>query len=190
MLQIDRLKNILLTPKTEWPAIAGETATVQSLYVGYIMLLAAIGPVAMALRFGFLGVGITFAIVNYVLSLAVVYVLALVIDAIAPSFGGEKSFIQSLKLVAYSFTAAWLAGVFHLLGGIGGLLALVASIYSIYTLYLGAPVMKKCSQDKAVVFTIVVVVLAILISGVLSWLLYSIMGGGSMYPMGMDLMQR
>ena len=176
MLQIDRLKNILLTPKTEWPVIAGETATVQSLYVGYIMILAAIGPVALALRFGIVGAGITFAIANYVVSLAVVYLLALLVDALAPSFGGEKNFIRSLQLVAYSLTVSWLAGIFHLLGVIGGLVNLVATIYAIYTLYLGAPVMKKCSQDKAVAFTVVVVLLAIVIGGLLSWILYTILG--------------
>ena len=176
MLQIDRLKNILLSPKTEWPVIAGETATVQSLYVGYIMILAAIGPIALALRFGIAGAGITFAIANYVVSLAVVYLLALLVDALAPSFGGEKNFIRSLQLVAYSLTVSWLAGVFHLLGVIGGLVNLVATIYSIYTLYLGAPVMKRCSQDKAVAFTVVVVLLAIVIGGLLSWILYTILG--------------
>jgi hypothetical protein len=176
MLQIDRLKNILLTPKTEWPVIAGETATVQSLYVGYIMILAAIGPIALALRFGIAGAGITFAIANYLVSLAVVYLLALLVDALAPSFGGEKNFIRSLQLVAYSLTVSWLAGVFHLLGVIGGLVNLVATIYSIYTLYLGAPVMKRCSQDKAVAFTVVVVLLAIVIGGLLSWILYTILG--------------
>ena len=46
MALVDRVKNILLTPRTEWSAIAGETATVQGLYTGYIMILAAIGPVA------------------------------------------------------------------------------------------------------------------------------------------------
>jgi len=176
MLQIDRLKNILLSPKTEWPVIAGETATVQSLYVGYIMILAAIGPIALALRFGIAGAGITFAIANYLVSLAVVYLLALLVDALAPSFGGEKNFIRSLQLVAYSLTVSWLAGVFHLLGVIGGLVNLVATIYSIYTLYLGAPVMKRCSQDKAVAFTVVVVLLAIVIGGLLSWILYTILG--------------
>ena len=176
MLQIDRLKNILLTPKTEWPVIAGETATVQSLYVGYIMILAAIGPIALALRFGIAGAGITFAIANYLVSLAMVYLLALLVDALAPSFGGEKNFIRSLQLVAYSLTVSWLAGVFHLLGVIGGLVNLVATIYSIYTLYLGAPVMKRCSQDKAVAFTVVVVLLAIVIGGLLSWILYTILG--------------
>jgi len=176
MLQIDRLKNILLTPKTEWPVIAGETATVQSLYVGYIMILAAIGPIALALRFGIAGAGITFAIANYLVSLAMVYLLALLVDALAPSFGGEKNFIRSLQLVAYSLTVSWLAGIFHLLGVIGGLVNLVATIYSIYTLYLGAPVMKRCSQDKAVAFTVVVVLLAIVIGGLLSWILYTILG--------------
>jgi len=140
------------------------------------MILAAIGPIALALRFGIAGAGITFAIANYLVSLAVVYLLALLVDALAPSFGGEKNFIRSLQLVAYSLTVSWLAGVFHLLGVIGGLVNLVATIYSIYTLYLGAPVMKRCSQDKAVAFTVVVVLLAIVIGGLLSWILYTILG--------------
>ena len=46
---IARVKNILLTPKTEWPVIAGETESVQSLYLNYILVLAAIPAV-----FGFI----------------------------------------------------------------------------------------------------------------------------------------
>ena len=41
---IARVKGILLTPKTEWPLIAGEPATVGDLYKGYIVWLAAIPP--------------------------------------------------------------------------------------------------------------------------------------------------
>ncbi len=36
MALVDRVKNILLTPKTEWPKIAAETATTQSIFVGYV----------------------------------------------------------------------------------------------------------------------------------------------------------
>lgn len=188
MTLIDRVKNILLTPGSEWSVIIGETPTVQSLYAGYIIILAAIGPVAMALRFGFYGFGVGFAVVSYATALVMAYVLAWVIDALAPSFGGEKNFIRALQLVAFSFTAAWLGGIFHLLGNLGSLLSLVASIYSIYTFYLGAPVLRKCSADKAVAFTIVVVITAIVLGAVLSWALFSAVGGG-MNPTGMHLMR-
>ena len=57
----------------------------------------------------------TVAILGYAITLAVTFVLALIVDALAPTFGGEKNFIQSLKLVAYSYTAAWVAGIFQLL---------------------------------------------------------------------------
>ena len=173
---IDRAKNILLTPKTEWPAIAAETATVQSIYVGYVLILAAIGPVALMLRGGMIGA--TVAVLSYVVSLAVIYMVALIVDALAPSFGGEKNFIQSLKLVAYSCTAAWIAGIFNLLPFVGGFLGLLAALYTIYTFYLGAPVLKKCAEDKAVVFTIVLVVCGIILAMVIVGLLASAIPGG------------
>ena len=46
---IDRVKAILLTPTTEWPVIAAEPETTSGLYTKYIMILAAIGPIAMFL---------------------------------------------------------------------------------------------------------------------------------------------
>ena len=185
---IDRIKNILLTPKTEWPKIAGETATVQSLYVGYILILAAIGPVAMLLRASVFG--IAFALMSYVIGLAVTYLLALIVDALATTFGGEKNFIQSLKLTAYSYTAAWVAGIFHLVPGIGGIIGLLAMIYSFYTFYLGVTVMKKCAQEKAVAYTIVVVLCGIVLGAVLGGVLMSAVVGGSMMgTMGTGMMQ-
>src|SRR5262245_3663874 len=104
---VDRVKNILMSPKTEWPAIAAETATTQSIYTGYVMLLAAIGPLAMAIVGGGLG-GVAGAVIAYVIGLVVVLVVAWIADALAPSFGGEKNFVQALKLVAYSYTAVWI----------------------------------------------------------------------------------
>ena len=55
---IARVKNILLTPKTEWPVIAAEPDTVQGLYKNYIMILAAIPAVIAFLRYSVFGVGI------------------------------------------------------------------------------------------------------------------------------------
>ncbi len=105
---VDRIKNILLSPRTEWPKIAGEAATVQSLYVGYILVLAAIAPLALLIRSG--GVAIAAAIAQYVIALVITYLMALIVDTLAPTFNGTKDFTQSLKLVAYSYTAPWVAG--------------------------------------------------------------------------------
>ncbi len=101
--------------------------------------------------------------------------MALIVDALAPTFGGEKNFMQSLKLAAYSYTAVWLAGILSLLGTLGGLLGLLAAIYSLYTFYLGVPVMKKCPQEKAVAYTLVVVAIVVVCSFVIAALLGSLL---------------
>ncbi len=169
-----RVKAILVTPRTEWPVIDGESATTGSLYAGYIIPLAAIPAIAAFIGnslFGVrvlgvsvrvpIGAGLRGAVVSYVLSLLAVWVLAFVIDALAPTFGGTKSPIQALKVAAYSCTAAWLAGIFALVPALAilGLLGL----YSLYLLYLGLPVLMKAPQDKAVGYTVVVIVCAVVL---------------------------
>ena len=185
---VDRIKNILLSPRTEWPTIAGETATVQSLYVGYILVLAAIAPLALLIRTG--GVAIAAAIAHYAIALVITYLMALIVDTLAPTFNGTKDFTQSLKLVAYSYTAPWVAGIFLLLGGtIGGLIGLLAAIYAWYTFYLGVPVLKKCPPEKAVAYTIVVVLCGIVLAIVLGGVLMSAMFGGAMAGAGFGMMR-
>ena len=185
MALVDRVKNILLAPIDEWPVIAGEAPTVQSLYTGYILILAAIGPIAMALRGGIFGMGLGVAIIAYVVGVGMTYLVAWVVDALATTFGGEKNFVKSLQLVAYSYTAAWIAGILHLLPFIGALLALAAAIYSFYTFYLGVAVMKKCPHDKAAGYTIVVVLCGIVMGVLLFNVLVSVViGGGSLGMMG------
>ena len=183
---IARAKAILLTPKTEWPVIAGEPATVSDLYKNYIMIVAAIPAV-----FGFIkgtligygafgihvrtpfGSGLAAAIVGYALSLALVYVMALIIDALAPSFGGQKNPLQALKVTAYAYTASWVAGIGQIIPGLGWLIAIAGAVYGIYLFYLGLPVLMKAPQDKAAGYTAVSIIIAI----VLGWILALIVGG-------------
>ena len=173
---VERVKNILLMPAKEWEVIDTESTTVAGLYTGYIMPLAAIGPIAQVIGysvFGFrmpfggsvyrvpIGSAITGAVVSYVLALVGVYLLALIIDALAPTFGGSRSPIQALKVAAYSSTAAWVAGIFVLVPGLRMLGIL--GLYSIYLLYLGLPVLMKAPKDKAVGYTVVVIIAAIVL---------------------------
>jgi hypothetical protein len=157
---VDRVKGILVSPKTEWPKIAAEPMTAQQIYTGYVMILGAIGPLAMIIGWSNLGLGssVRFALAHYVILLVVTAILAFIIDAVAPKFGGTKDFVESLKLASFSYTAAYVAGILHLLGHFGGPLVLIAMVYAWYTFYLGAPVLRKCSPDKAVAFTAVIVI--------------------------------
>lgn len=170
---VQRVQDILLKPKPTWDVIDGEAATVQGLFTGYICILAAIPAVAtflVSLLFGggFAIFGLVGAAVSYGLTLVSCYVLALIIDALAPSFDGTKSQIQALKSVAYAQTAAWVGGIFNLIPVIGWLPAIAAGLYSLYLLYLGMPKLMKVPQEKAIGFTIVVIVVAIVVSFVIT----------------------
>jgi len=174
MKLLDRVKSILLTPREEWPVIEAEPATPAELYKEYIIPLAAIGPVAMAigaLVFGYHAFGMSYrppvgtllssAIVTFLLTLGGVYVLALIIDALAPHFGGTSNQIQALKVAAYASTASWVAGIFGLIPALSWLGIL--GLYSLYLLYLGLPVLMKAPEDKAAGYTGVVVIAAIVL---------------------------
>jgi uncharacterized membrane protein len=175
MTLVDRVKRILLQPKQEWEVISGETATTADLYKNYVIPLAAIGPVASIIGMSIFGIGMPFgpafrvpmitavfsAVVHYVLALVGVYVLALIVDFLAPTFTGEKNFGQSLKLAVYSSTAAWIAGVFVIIPALGFLGIL--GLYSLYLLYEGIPALMKAPREKALLYTVAAAVAAIVI---------------------------
>jgi hypothetical protein len=183
---VQRAKNILLNPKGTWPVIEAEPATVQSVYVPYVLVLAAIPAIAAFIGFSLIGIGglgmsvrvpvgagITGMIVSYVLSLAMVYVLALIVNALAPTFGGQKNLVNALKVVAYGATASMLGGIFNLVPSLS-ILGLLAALYSVYLIYTGLPVLMKSPPDKAVVYTAVVIVCGIvagIVVGMISTLL-------------------
>ena len=182
---VERAKNLILTPAAEWDKISAETHTVQDLYTGWIMILAAIPALATFVGFSLVGVGafglsyrvpvmsgIAHAIASYLLALGSVYVFALVIDALSPTFGGEKNFLQAFKVAAFAPVASWLAGVFHLLPALS--ILAILGLYSVYLLYVGLPRRMKTPAEKAMPYTAVVIVVGIVISilvGVVSALL-------------------
>ena len=177
MAMVDRIKNILLTPKAEWTVIAGETAPNGDILKSYVLPLAAIPAIA-----GFIGgslighsmpfiggtyrvpivAGVGLAIFGFVMAIVGVYILSFIVNALASTFAAEKSDTQAFKLVVYSSTAGWLGGVFHLIPGLG-ILAVLASLYGIFLLYLGLPRLMKCPEDKAIGYTAVIVVVAIVV---------------------------
>jgi hypothetical protein len=176
MNTIERIKNILLTPKTEWAVIAAEGSTTAELMKHYVAPLAGVAAVC-----GFIGTsivgfsipvlgtmrtpimeGIGITLLSFLLAFVGVYILSLVINGLAPTFGGEKNHAQALKVAVYSYTPAWIAGVLQIFPGLTILGALV-SFYGLYLLYLGLPRLMNNPPEKSVGYTAVVVICAILI---------------------------
>jgi hypothetical protein len=184
---VTRAKNILLAPKTEWPVIADEPATVGDTYKNYVVFLAAIPAIfsflGLTMLSGLFGLGfglaLTSAVVGYALSLGLLYVLALVVDALAPTFGGQKDMNQAFKVCAYSYTAGWLgSAIAAIVPILGFLISLAALVYGIYTLYLGLPHTMKTPADKAGGYTAVIVIVALIINIISGAIVGGIVGRG------------
>lgn len=177
---ITRIKNIILHPKAEWERIDTEAADVRSLYVGYAAPLAAVSAVCMTLGlllfpWGFGGFVIRLnplqavisGVFQFVLSMACIYVMGLIINALAPNFGSQQNQTQAHKVSVYAATAGLLAGVFsiHPMLGILGLVGL----YSFVLLWFGLPKLMKTPEDKKVVYYASVIGLTIVAGVVISF---------------------
>jgi hypothetical protein len=190
----ERVQRILTQPKEEWPVIESEPSDIPGLYKSYIAPLAAIGPICTWLGMMIIGVSVPFAgrvrwgigyglgtaIVQYIGILVGCFVAAVVFSELAPTFGSRKDRVQALKLVAYSMTAAWLAGVLNLIPFLA-FLAVIAVLYSLYTLYIGLPVLMKTPPDKVVPYFAVGLLVTLVANVVLFFILGALTGGYSMW---------
>jgi hypothetical protein len=193
MTIIERVKNICLTPKTEWPVIAGEPTSSGALLTGYVAPLAAVGAAAGFVGLSLIGQGTFFfgtfrlpivlglvqAVISFVGAIVAVFVVSLIINALAPSFGAEKNSAMAMKVAAYSYTPALAAGVLRVLPALGTLVIL-AALYGLYLLYLGLQSLMKSPQDKAVGYTAVVVVCAIACTFVVGAIGAGVAGAGAL----------
>lgn len=192
MAIVDRVKNICLNPTTEWPLIAAESGSAGSLISGYVAPLAAIGAVAGLIGGSIIGrtipfvgsyrvpivAGVSLAVFTFVMAIVGVVILGLIINALAPSFGGEKNSTQALKVAVYSYTPAWVAAVLQIFPLLG-MLGLLAGLYGLYLLYLGLPRLMKSPEDKALGYTVVVVICAIVLSAVVFGIGGMVAGAGA-----------
>jgi hypothetical protein len=179
---VARAAGMLFRPHATWEAVAGESTTAAELYTGYIAPLAAIAPVCGAIGLlvwgaSIAGVGIQLktsvvetlvgAAIDYALSLLAVYLLALFVSLVAPLFGGVASRLQALKLVGYSGTALWVAGVFALYPSLGFPVSILAGLYSLYVLSLGLGPVMQVPHARSLTYFATVLVAAVLLSLVL-----------------------
>jgi len=173
---VDRTKSILLSPQQEWQAIDEEETSIGGLVTGYVVPLAAIGPVASLIGveiFGIsvpsvgtyrvpIGAAVRQGIAQYVMALVGVFVLALIIDKLAPYFRVEENRYQALKIAAYSSTPVWVVGIVGLIPALS-ILRLLGLFYSLYLLYLGLPTLMRVPQHKVMGYTVVVIMCAVVL---------------------------
>ena len=192
---VERVKNILVQPASEWRVIEAEPTTIRGIYMSYVCILAAIPPIASLigmLLFGYSAMALSgFMIANVVLhylgSLAIVYLLAMIIDALAPTFGATKDMVRAFKVAAYSMTPYWIGGILLIVPTLGMLVWLIG-LYGIFIMYLGLPILMKPPEDKAMpyvaVSAVAMLVLVAVVYAIIQRVLIAIMLSGSGYGPG------
>ena len=182
---IDRVKNIIASPNKEWNVIATEQPDAGKIITGYVLPLVGLAAIATFIGYGLIGFrilgfrvagtewGLYYALTVFIAGIASVYLTALIIDMLAPSFNSEKNFNRSLQLVAYSFTPMWIGGLLSIFPAIA-LIGALFGIYGLYLLYLGIPKLKNTPADKHVGYFVVSLIITIVVYWILVWILHSI----------------
>ena len=179
---VDRAKNIILTPKTEWPVIETEEPDTGGMITGYalpLMLLPVVGTIIGSGLLGPLGLmfGVAMGLVSLIASIIGIFISALIINALASSFGSVANQGRAFQLVIYSNTSAWVAGILAIIPVLGGFAAMIGGLYGIYLMYLGLPHTMKTPDDKRVVYVVIALVVNIVIYVVLAGILATTMLG-------------
>jgi len=180
---IERVKNILITPKTEWLKIDAEPQSMQTVITTYVLPLVLIGSVATFIGWGFVGAGWgtsteiawRMALIQFVSSFVGVIITAFVVDALAPSFGSEKNINKSTQLVAYGFTPGYVGAILNVVPSIG-IIGSLLGLYGIYLMYLGLTPLKKTPEDKKVIYLVITIVVLVLVYFLIGLLLGNILG--------------
>jgi len=184
---VERAKNIITSPKTEWDVVANEEPNTQQIIVGYVFPLALVPTIAIIIGWGLIGVlgstsfdfGIAMGLVILLNALISVFVAAFVIDALAPSFGSQKNLGKAVQLIAYSLTPVWVGGIFNILPSLSWLGTLFG-LYGLYLLFIGVVPLMKTPEEKKIGYIIVSIVVLIVvyfvIAAILTTILYSIFG--------------
>ncbi len=195
---IERVKNILITPKTEWDVVDSESNTLQSLLMSYVIPLSLIGAVAAFIGYGLIGVsffgikvvgikwGLHSAIRILATSILTYFICSYVIDALAPTFKSEKDINRSAALVAFASTAGSVAAVLNIFPVLSWL-AILGSLYGIYLFYVGMPKLKKTPQDQVIPYMLVSAVVIIVVSLVLGFILNMILNAVIGNPSAVDV---
>lgn len=177
---LSRAYGLLREPKKEWEQIRAEETTVPNILIGYVAPLAAIPPVCSLIGSyvfepafaGDFGVALIRAVVTWVVSIALVFFLGVLTNAVAENFDGDKNDLSAQKIAAYSLTPSFLSGVFSLWPPLWWL-SLFALAAMVFLMYRGLPILMKAPPEQALPYAGTVTV-ATMVAGIV---LFSIAAG-------------
>ena len=188
---IKRAIAIITKPNDEWQVIKNETMSIADMFTKYAIILAAIPAIAGFIGYGLIGISVGFgtfriplgrcliwAIFMYALSLVGVYLTAFIMDALAPSFGSQKDMNRSLKVVVFSWTPVWIAGILYIIPSIA-VIVWIASLYALFLLYIGMKSLKEPPQDKLMGYFIVTLVINVVVLFLVGFIVSTIAFGSA-----------
>ncbi|HXQ28783.1 MAG TPA: YIP1 family protein [Gemmatimonadales bacterium] len=158
---------MLTHTRAEWAAVGAAQMTPRSIYLGFLLPMAALGPLATTLgtilsggeRTSLAGTytlsvpsAILAGVLEYAFNLGAIWGLALLIDRLAPAFQAQQGRVEALKLAAFGATPYWVGGLLGLipkLAPVGVLLGL----YSLRLYSLGLPTLMRAPGDRLSSYT-------------------------------------
>jgi hypothetical protein len=176
---VDRIKGLLLRPSLEWPVIAAEKASIKGLFRRYALPLALIGPLALLThQVLFARENVIEAVAYFIASLGIslvsAYVLGIVIDGMAETFGAPKDRLASMKLGVYAMTPYWLIGAVNLISpSLTLALTLTLGFYGAYLLYTGLTPLKQTAPTRRLAYCVGASLVWIILTAVVVGLIFS-----------------
>jgi hypothetical protein len=164
MLKISHALGLLFHPKQEWQKIRQESNEISSVLLGYVLILALIGPVA-----GYYGTttsgwqiggreavkltpdsALFIAVLYYLVIVSGVIGLGVMVRWMCKTYGGNTTLKRCIALSAYVSTPIFLVGIVELYPvlWINLLIGLFALAHAVYLLYSGVPILMDISEDK------------------------------------------
>lgn len=190
MALVDRVRNMVVNPEREWPVVAQERTDPAQLVTGYLAPLAIVSAVAgfigstllaAVLPFGGLVGGVVSGLIGACISVLLLilgcYIVAFIINALAPYFGARPDFTQAFQTAVYGNTAGLAAGVTQVIPILGSFVVLLASLYGLYVLYLGLPHTMQVPREKTMVYFLAILGTCIVLAVILS-IVFTILGVG------------
>jgi hypothetical protein len=187
---------MLLAPRVEWTLIARDTPSTTRVYATFVLPLAILASLVALIRVSYVGTsdalgmlvratlrsGFLTAALVLVCSVLGIIVVALVIDALAPFFGGVRNRRLAAATAAYSSAPIWIATVFVPFPNLWPALYALAVAWHTYLLFLGLRVLMRASRDRVLGYATTVALCAILLEIVFTMVCFALGGATHMNP--------
>lgn len=171
---INRFRNIVFSPSTEWDIIKSEKHDIQKILTTYLI------PIIITIGIADLLGGLIFqsfysltfrvlsAIITMIIPFSSILLSSYLISLLSPSFGAKSDLTSSIKLVTYSYSIQLLLSIlinllpfFSVLGILG--------LYFIFIIWQGVVPLMEVAEEKKVSFVILAVLIIIIISLLISF---------------------